>query len=103
MLRMLIADEEVLLHPFVLGELLLSGIPTKGEVVQTLRELAAAPVGSPDEANAFIEWAELAGTGVGFVDSHLLLSARLVATGSVLTRDKNLQTQAKRLNISHDL
>lgn len=101
MLRALIADEAVLLHPFVLGELILSGIPAKGEVARTLRELATAPVGSTDEANAFIEWAELAGTGVGLVDSHLLLSARLIEKGTVLTRDNNLRAQADRLNVSY--
>ncbi len=98
----LILQEQILLHPFVRGELILHGLPKKGKVRETIDELASAPVGTPDEASAFIEWAKLAGTGVGYVDSHLLLSARLVADGWVLTRDTNLHAQAVRLGVAYD-
>ena len=100
-LRALISDEDVLLHPYVFGELLLAGLPAKAEISRILLELAVAPVGSSDEANAFIEWASLAGTGVGYVDVHLLLSARHVADGRVLTRDRRLQEQAERLGVNY--
>ncbi len=102
-LQSLIADGEVLLHPFVLGELLLGGLPARGEVADVLREMAVAPVGSTDEVNALIDWAKLAGSGVGYVDTHLFLSARLVANGAVLTGDKRLLCQAKKLGVAHVL
>lgn len=100
-LQDLIANGEALLHPFVLGELLLGGLPAQGEVANILREMAPAPVSSPEEANAFIDWAKLAGTGVGYVDAHLLLSARLVSKGTVLTGDKNLRKQARCLGVAY--
>ena len=100
-LDMLLGIAPLLLHPFVRGELLLHGLPHKGKVRETIDALAPAPVGTPEEASAFIEWSKLAGTGVGYVDTHLLLSARLVAEGSVLTRDKKLHAQAERLGIAY--
>lgn len=99
-LKALIAEGEAMLHPFVLGELLLGGLPARSEVTQILRELAPAPLGTIEEAAALIEWGKLAGTGVGYVDSHLLLSARLIKNGMLLTGDKNLQAQAERLGVA---
>ncbi|MEO7635159.1 MAG: VapC toxin family PIN domain ribonuclease [Sphingomicrobium sp.] len=96
----LIGDAPILLHPFVRGELLLHGLPKKGAVRETMDELPPAPVGSPEEASAFIEWAKLAGTGIDYVDTHLLLSARLFDQGSLLTRDKKLLAQATRLGVA---
>ena len=101
-LKALIADGVAMLHPFVLGELLLGGLPVRSEVTQLLRELAPAPLGTPEEAAALIEWGKLAGTGVGYVDSHLLLSARLIDNGMVLTSDKRLHDQATRLGVAYE-
>ena len=101
-LKALIADGVAMLHPFVLGELLLGGLPGRSEVTQLLRELAPAPLGTPEEAAALIEWGKLAGTGVGYVDSHLLLSARLIESGMLLTGDRNLHAQAARLGVAYD-
>lgn len=98
----LIGSVRLLLHPYVRGELLLNGLPKRGDVRETIDELAPAPVGTPDEAAAFIEWAKLAGTGVGYVGSHLLLSARLVVNGLVLTRDNRLHKQVTRLGVAFD-
>lgn len=89
-----------LLHPYVYGELLLGGLPKAGPTRDQLSSLSAAPVGSPAEANAFILWAELAGTGIGFVDSNLLLSARL-SSAKLVTLDQRLRDQAKRLGVAY--
>jgi predicted nucleic acid-binding protein len=97
----LIENEAVALHPFVFGELLLAGLPSDGEAASQLLALAAAPVGSTHEANIFISNAGLRGTGVGYVDSHLLMSARLLPRGRVLTGDKRLHAQAERLGLAY--
>jgi predicted nucleic acid-binding protein len=97
----LIAESDIALHPYVYGELLLGGLPTKGDTARQLLKLARSPVASASEAAAFIEWAELSGTGIGYVDSHLLVSAKLFAGGCVLTKDKKLQDQAKRLGLAY--
>lgn len=85
-----------LIHPFVLGELKLGGLPKRGLIQLDWPEIARAPVGSPLEVDAFIDAADLCGTGLGYVDVHLLVSARLAA-GTLLTLDQRLHSQAERL------
>jgi predicted nucleic acid-binding protein len=97
----LIAEGDIVLHPYVYGELLLGGLPTKGDTAVQLLNLAQSPVASASEAAAFIEWAELAGTGIGYIDSHLLVSAKLFAGGCILTKDKKLKKQATRLGLAY--
>jgi predicted nucleic acid-binding protein len=90
-----------LLHPFVLGELLLGGLPRDGKEWAQLNALSHAPVADPSEVNAFITWAKLTGTGIGYVDTHLLVAAKMVPNGKVLTRDNKLLAQAERLGVAY--
>ena len=90
-----------LLHPFVYGELLLSGLPKNNAVREHLADLQKAPVADASEVAAFIEWAGLAGTGVGYVDAHLLVSARMLDNGRLLSQDRSLMEQAQRLDIAY--
>jgi hypothetical protein len=53
------------------------------------------------ETLALIEWAKLAGTGIGYVDASLLASARLIPSGSIFTSDKSLRAQARRLALAY--
>ena len=99
-LQDVLARHPELLHPFVLGELLLGGLPADGDQATALDETPAAPLASPGEVAAFISRAELSGTGTGYVDTHLLVSARL-ARGLLLTADQRLHTQAERLGVAY--
>lgn len=90
-----------MLHPMVYGELLLNGLPKQGAFAERLMMLKSAPVAATPDVAAFIGWAKLAGTGVGYVDTHLLVSARLISDGKVLTRDKALRDQAERFNLAY--
>jgi hypothetical protein len=90
-----------LMHPFVFGELLLNGLPKKGDQAKALRKLPSAPVGSVAEVAAYIEWAKLTGTGVGYVDTHLLVSAKMLPGVCILTEDQRLQAQAERLGLAY--
>jgi predicted nucleic acid-binding protein len=97
----LILQGEIALHPYVFGELLLGGFPTAGEAAAQMHVLMQPPVASTREAAAFITWAKLDGTGIGYVDCHLLISAKLNLNGCILTRDKKLQAQAERLGVAY--
>ena len=92
----------IALHPFVLGELLLNGLPKSGPfTAAAFATYAVAPVATPSEVAAFIVWAKLAGQGIGYVDTHLLISARFMPDGAVLTSDNDLRAQAERLGVAY--
>lgn len=97
-----LGEGTILLHPYVLGELLLNGLPKRGPFsIASLEEYAQVPVASPVEVASFIQWGKLAGTGVGYVDAHLLVSTRLLPKGSIMTLDNNLYAQAERFNLAY--
>lgn len=90
------------LHPFVLGELLLNGLPKRGPFsVRSLEEYAEVPVASHREVASFIQWAGLADTGVGYVDAHLLVATKLLPRGQIMTLDKDLREQAERFDVAY--
>lgn len=98
----ILGDGSIRIHPFVLGELLLNGLPRKGAFsIDTFSEFSEAPVASIAEVAGFIQWAGLAGTGIGYVDAHLLVSARL-AEGLILTLDTHLHAQAHRFRLAFE-
>jgi len=98
----LLGQGRIALHPFVLGELLLNGLPRTGPfAASAFARYTSPPVASAPEVAAFIQWAKLAGKGVGYVDTHLLLSAHYVDDGKILTGDNDLRIQAERLGVAY--
>jgi len=92
-------DEEgsVLLHPAVIGELVLGGLSTPEELL--LQRLPCAPEVSSPELQAFIRFRRLARRGVGWVDCQLLASA-LLASASLWSFDHELAAAAADLKIA---
>lgn len=96
----ILGQAEIVMHPFVLGELLLNGLPKRGAFsLEAFGKYAAAPLASPVEVASFIQWAKLPGTGLGYVDAHLLVSAKLLDGGSLMTLDGDLAEQARRFDL----
>ena len=91
---------QVLAHPFVIGEIALGNLNQRQAVLGALAKLPQATVARDNEVLHFIDRNGLAGTGLGYVDAHLLASAQLVAGTALLTRDKRLQGAAIRLNLA---
>ncbi len=91
----------VLTHPFVLGELACGNLKNRGEVLQLLGELPAAPMATDPEALDFIERRALMGRGIGYVDVHLLASVALAGTAQLWTRDKRLAAVAADLELAY--
>lgn len=98
----LIADEQVLTHPVVIGELLLGGFP-KGMNVSDLHRLPQVISAEDDEVLSFIQHHSLAGSGIGYGDAHLLASARLTPLATLWTRDRRLGAAARRLGLNADI
>jgi len=99
-LAQLLDQGNVAMHPFVIGELLLGYVPKITEMMGDLNRLPKAMVASSDEVLKFISSRKLPGSGVGYVDAHLLAAAALMPGTSVWTRDKQLLAAAKRLTLA---
>jgi predicted nucleic acid-binding protein len=95
----LLKDAKVVVHPFVVGELACGRLASRHEVLGLLGKLPHLAAVSDAEAPAFIEGNRLAGTAIGWVDVHLLASARL-ARVSVMTADNALAKAARRLGLA---
>jgi predicted nucleic acid-binding protein len=98
-LKGLLLEAVVLCHPFVVGELACGTLGRRGEVLGLLRHLPQAPVVDHDEVLAFVDAHALMGSGLGWVDVHLLASAAL-AGERFWTRDRRLALAARRLGVA---
>jgi predicted nucleic acid-binding protein len=99
-LQELLIDHQVLVHPFVIGELALGNLRNWQQTVAMLKALPGSQVASNEDLLAFIPAANLSGSGVGFVDAHLLAACRLTLGARLWTRDKWLASKAHELGIS---
>ena len=87
-------------HPFVVGELACGNLQARAEVLRLLQALPASPMATDSEVLFFMDQQALMGCGIGYIDVHLLASARL---GGVLlwTRDKKLHAIAAALGLAY--
>ena len=90
----------VLMHPFVIGELALGNLRERAGFIAGIRALPRCTVASDDDVLTLIDIASLAGSGVGYVDAHLLAAARLSAAAELWTRDSRLRRLAERLGLA---
>ena len=98
-LEALLSDGLVLIHPFVLGELALGRLKSRSEILGLLAEIPRAESANHEEVLEFVERHELAGSGVGWIAAHLLVSAALSGV-SLWTLDRRLAVVAGRLALS---
>ena len=91
---------QVWMHSFVLGELACGNLRSRVEVPGLLQALPPMPVSTDKEVLFFIDQHELMGRGIGYIDVHLLASARMGGT-QLWTRDKRLHTVAAELGLAH--
>lgn len=99
LVRVLEADQ-VLVHPFVVGELACGNLKSRAEFLKLLRALPRAPVATEEEALGFIDGRALMGRGIGYLDVHLLASVALAGTATLWTRDKRLAAVARKLGLA---
>ncbi len=101
-LAALLEDRQVLIHPWVIGELALGHMSGRLEVIHLLRSLPHAVSATDAEVLTLIENQRLFGTGIGYVDAQLLASTLLTSSARLWTRDKRLKTVAGRAGVSAD-
>ncbi len=102
-LAQLLDRGEVAMHPFVVGELLLGSALGSDNLVGDLNTLPRTSVASSDEVLKFITNRKLPGSGIGYVDAHLLAAAALTPETLIWTRDKRLLAAAQSLSLAADV
>ncbi len=102
-LTSLLNSGKVLSHRFVIGEIALGNIQNRKIILGTLQNLPQSTIASDEEVLHFIERYSLFGSGLGYIDAHLLAST-LLSPGSLLwTRDKRLLAETARLGVCVNL
>src|SRR5690606_22320807 len=96
----LLLEGQVLVHPWVVGELACGNLQDRKLVLDLLQSLPVSPVASTAEVLFFIEKHALMGRGIGYVDVHLLAAARLAGT-RLWSRDKRLVIVAVELGMAY--
>ena len=93
-------DAEVMCHPFIIGELACGNLTNRNEILSLLKSLPPASMIEFDEYIFFIERNQLMGIGIGFVDVHLLASAKLTEI-PLWTADNRLKSAATKLGLTY--
>jgi hypothetical protein len=91
-------DGAVLIHPFILGELVLGGLSTREEALFV--RLPRARVVRDEEVLELVRRRRLMRRGIGWVDAHLLASA-LLSSAVLWSIDADLSAAAANLSVDY--
>jgi predicted nucleic acid-binding protein len=100
-LCLLLEQDLVLTHPFIIGELACGSMLNRQEILELLRTLPTAVAAEHDEVLHFIETKHLYGAGIGWIDVQLLASAHL-SRAPLWSSDTRLRRAAEFLGIAYN-
>jgi len=100
LLRSLLQQRQVLVHPFIVGELALGNMRERNVILRALSDLPKALFADEAEVLGYIERRALSGSGIGYLDAHLLTSVQMTPDALLWTRDKRLAHVAARLSLA---
>ena len=92
-------QSQIVIHPFVIAELVLGSLKDRANTLHMLDSLPQARVAQLHELRQMIEARQLYGLGIGLTDAHLIASVWLDAPTLLWTRDKPLRTVAEALGV----
>lgn len=95
----LLDRDSVEMHPFVLGELACGSLANRKRFFEEVAALPRALPAQDEEVLDFLDAHHLYGTGLNWVDVHLLASA-LISGDRLWTRDSALAKAAEKLRIA---
>jgi predicted nucleic acid-binding protein len=96
-------QDQVLMHPMVLGELALGNLQDRQLLLGLWQALSSIPIATDAQVLAAIEFQNLMGTGIGWIDAHLLTAVLFASDVQLWTRDKRLRNLAETLNLAAPL
>ncbi len=97
-LTALLDHADVLAHPIIIGELACGDLRQRRRILALLAALPVAKLADHDEVLTFVQANRLMGSGIGWIDAHLLASATLTDT-LLWTLDKPLARAARSIGI----
>jgi len=95
----LLNRRQVVVHPFVIGELAVGNLRSREAVLTELQRLGRVVIADDNEVLRLVEHERLFNCGLGYIDVHLLASTRLTPETFLWTRDKGLLAAAERLGL----
>ena len=98
-LNELLEATRVTCHPFIVGELACGNLRQREQVLGSLSRLPHVSLAAHDEVMELVTNCRLSGTGIGWVDAHLLAAA-MIAGVSLWTMDRSLAAVARRLHVA---
>jgi predicted nucleic acid-binding protein len=98
-LERLVLGVEILMHPFVLGELVLGSLAQRARRIREWNDLPSAKVLRHDDLLAFVEAHRMFSRGIGYTDANLLASAATSDGVLIWTRDTSLSRLADEFGI----
>ena len=100
-LAALLNEGVVRCHPFVIGELACGRLKNRDEILSLLDALPGVEIATHQEALRLVSDRGLSGSGLGWIDVHLLASA-LLSRSRLWTGDKALGAVAGSLGLAYD-
>ena len=97
----LLQDSQVLIHPFIIGELACGNLRNRQQIMNLLAAVPQIAVATDTEVLFFIEQQQLMGQGIGYIDAHLLAATALDRPARLWSRDKRLAAAATNLGLAH--
>ncbi len=91
---------QVLMHPFIIGELACGNMRNRQSLLMLLQQLPKIATATETEVLFFIERHNVMGKGIGYIDAHLLAAVAIDGAARLWTRDQRLQQAAETLGIA---
>jgi predicted nucleic acid-binding protein len=102
-MRTLLNDGQIVIHPFLIGELALGSLRERTKTLSYLDRLPHVRVAQLEEVRQMIETRSLYSQGIGLIDAHLIASIFLTPSTHLWTRDRRLRSVAESLGIHANL
>jgi predicted nucleic acid-binding protein len=100
-LAALLIKNQVLLHPFVHGEIAMGSAPRNHRLFTTLSDLPKLQGIADRDVLDFVARHTLYGSGIGYIDAHLLAPAYSRPDCLLWTRDRRLLQVTHKLAIAY--
>jgi len=99
----LVQASELLMHPFVIGELAMGSLADRKLRFRLWAMMPSLPSAPLEDVLALIEGRQLYSRGIGYADANLLASSLFAEGTSLWTRDRRLGDIAREFDIFAEL